>query len=73
MKFGYSRKLPKGLRPGRSPLVTQLFSKPEGEKHDWIFFDDREWSETYTEQLTQCPACEQRLERENLGRMTYQA
>jgi hypothetical protein len=44
-----------------------------GEKHDWIFFDDREWSETYTEQLTQCPACEQRLERENLGRMTYQA
>ncbi len=44
-----------------------------GEKHDWIFFDDREWSETYTERITRCPACGERLERKNLKPMTYQA
>ncbi len=42
-------------------------------KYAWVFFDDREWSETYTEQLAQCPACGHRLERENLGRVTYRA
>jgi hypothetical protein len=26
-----------------------------GEKHMWVFFDDRETSETYIEQLTHCP------------------
>jgi hypothetical protein len=31
-----------------------------------MFFDDQEWSETYTQQLTHCPACAQRLERMNL-------
>ena len=44
-----------------------------GEKYDWVFFDDQEWSETYTEQLTQCPSCGQRLERENLNGVTYRA
>ena len=37
-----------------------------GEKHRWVFFDDRETSDTYTEQLTHCPACGQRLELKNL-------
>ena len=37
-----------------------------GEKHNWIFFDDKETSETYTERLTHCPACGQQLERKNL-------
>ena len=37
-----------------------------GGKHNWIFFDDKETSETYTERLTQCPACGQRIERKNL-------
>jgi len=36
-------------------------------KHEWVFFDDQEWSETYTERLTHCPACGQYLERRNLG------
>jgi len=36
-----------------------------------VFFDDRERSETYTERITQCPTCGQRLERENLERVTY--
>jgi hypothetical protein len=44
-----------------------------GGNYAWVFFDDREWSETYTEQLTQCPACRQRLERENLNRVAYRA
>jgi hypothetical protein len=37
-----------------------------GEKYDWIFFDDRETSETYTEPLTHCPACDEPLERKHL-------
>ena len=41
--------------------------------HDWMFFDDRERSETYTERLTHCPECGQRLERKNLTAVTYQA
>ena len=43
-----------------------------GEKHDWIFFDDKETSETYTERLTHCPACRQRIERKNLKTVAYQ-
>ena len=39
-------------------------------KYTWVFFDDREWSETYTERITHCPACGQRLERENFDRVT---
>jgi hypothetical protein len=31
-----------------------------------VFFDEQERSETYTERLTHCPACGQRLERMNL-------
>ena len=37
-----------------------------GGKYKWVFFDDQERSETYTQRLTQCPACGQRLERMNL-------
>ena len=37
-----------------------------GGKYKWVFFDDQERSETYTERLTHCPGCEQRLERMNL-------
>ena len=32
-------------------------------KDQWIFFDDQERSETYTERLIQCPVCGQRLKR----------
>jgi hypothetical protein len=44
-----------------------------GEKHDWIFSDDWETSETYAERITSCPACGQGLERKNLKAVTYQA
>jgi hypothetical protein len=44
-----------------------------GEKYDWVFFDDRETSETYTEQLTHCPTCGQRFELKNLKTIAYQA
>ncbi len=44
-----------------------------GEKNNWVFFDDRETSETYTEQLTHCPACGQWLELKNLKVVAYQA
>ena len=44
-----------------------------GEKHDWRFFDDQETSQTYTERLTHCPGCGQRLERKNLKAVAYQA
>ena len=37
-----------------------------GAKYEWVFFDDQERGETYTERLTHCPACSQRLERMNL-------
>jgi hypothetical protein len=30
------------------------------------FFDDQEWSETYTQALTHCPACGLHMERMNL-------
>ncbi len=35
-------------------------------KYEWVFFDDQEYSETYTERLTHCPTCGQHLERRNL-------
>ncbi len=44
-----------------------------GGKHAWVFFDDQDWSETYAERLTHCPACGQRLEHRNLKAATYQA
>ena len=42
-------------------------------KHDWVFFDDRETSETYTERITHCPTCGKRLERKNLEEVMYPA
>ena len=42
------------------------------EKYAWVFFDNQDSSETYTERLTQCPACGRRLKRENLNRVAYQ-
>jgi hypothetical protein len=35
-------------------------------KHQWVFFDDLETSETYAEQVERCPACGRLLERKNL-------
>jgi hypothetical protein len=37
-----------------------------GGQHQWVFFDDLKTSETYSEQVTYCPACGRRLERKNL-------
>ena len=37
-----------------------------GGNYEWVFFDEQERSEKYTERLTHCPACGQRLERMNL-------
>jgi hypothetical protein len=37
-----------------------------GGRYRWIFFDDRESSETYSEQVTHCPACGRVLERKSL-------
>jgi hypothetical protein len=31
-----------------------------------VFFDDQEWSETYTQRFTHCPACGLHIERINL-------
>jgi hypothetical protein len=35
-------------------------------KYQWVFFDDQDRSETYTEPLTHCPDCSQHIERMNL-------
>lgn len=32
-------------------------------QHRWIFFDDDEASETYAEQITNCPGCGRFLDR----------
>jgi hypothetical protein len=37
-----------------------------GGKHEWVFFDDRKTSGTYTVQLTHCLACGRKLERRSL-------
>ena len=34
--------------------------------HQWVFFDDDKTSETYGEQVENCPACGRRLERKDL-------
>jgi hypothetical protein len=34
--------------------------------HRWVFFDDLETSDTYTEQVEYCPACGRLLKREGL-------
>jgi hypothetical protein len=35
-------------------------------QHQWVYFDDDRRSETYTEQVENCPECGKRLERKGL-------
>jgi len=35
-------------------------------EHKWVFFDDDNTSETYTEQITHCPRCGRPLDRKTL-------
>jgi hypothetical protein len=42
-------------------------------KHELAFFDDRDESGTYTEQLMHRPACGRRLERKKLQTATHRA
>jgi len=35
-------------------------------RYQWVFFDYEKTSETYAEQVENCPACGRRLERKNL-------
>ena len=35
-------------------------------RYQWVFFDYEHTSETYAEQVDNCPACGRRLERKNL-------
>ena len=35
-------------------------------RYQWVFFDDEKRSETYAEQVENCPACGRRLEHKNL-------
>jgi hypothetical protein len=35
-------------------------------RYRWVFFDDLETSETYAEEVENCPACGRHLERKNL-------
>ncbi len=37
-----------------------------GGRHRWVYFDDENQSETYSEMIDNCPRCGTRLERENL-------
>jgi hypothetical protein len=37
-------------------------------KHQWVFFDDLQTSETYAEQVERCPACGRQLERKYLSK-----
>jgi hypothetical protein len=37
-----------------------------GGKHEWVYFDDLETSETHAEQVTHRPGCGRQLERRNL-------
>ena len=50
--------------PGRHKLWGE-FWWVEG-KHRWVFFDDLETSETYTQRVERCPTCDRRLERKDL-------
>ena len=38
-----------------------------GQEYRWVFFDDNETSETYAEQVTNCPGCGRPLDRKNLN------
>jgi hypothetical protein len=37
-----------------------------GREYKWVFFDDNNTSETYTEQVTHCPGCGRPLDRKTL-------
>ena len=41
-----------------------------GREYKWVFFDDDDTSETYTEQITHCPGCGIPLERKALRATT---
>jgi hypothetical protein len=38
-----------------------------GGYHEWVFFDDLQTSETYSEDITHCPGCGRQLERKALN------
>jgi hypothetical protein len=40
-----------------------------GGQYRWVFFDDNEASETYSEQVEHCPGCGKKLDRKNLTMM----
>jgi hypothetical protein len=50
--------------PRRSKLWAEFWWV--GREYRWIFFDDNETSETYSEQVTNCPGCGRPLDRKIL-------
>jgi hypothetical protein len=50
---------------GQAHKLWAEFWYAEGH-YRWVFFDDVQTSETYAEQIENCPACSRRLERKNL-------
>jgi hypothetical protein len=50
--------------PRRSKLWAEFWWV--GREYRWIFFDDNETSETFAEQVTNCPGCGRPLDRKNL-------
>jgi hypothetical protein len=73
IRFSYPQRV-----PTKGELVATLYC-PCGKAHElwaefwwaegryqWVFFDYEQTSETYAEQVENCPACGRRLERKNL-------
>ena len=50
--------------PRRSKLWAEFWWV--GREYRWIFFDDNETTETYAEQVTNCPGCGRQLDRKTL-------
>ena len=50
---------------GQAHELWGVFWWTEG-RYQWVFFDYEQRSETYAEQVENCPACGRRLERKNL-------
>jgi hypothetical protein len=51
----------------RSMIRAEFWWKAAEDKHGWVYFDDDEASQTYTQSVTHCPGCGEELHRRMLS------
>ena len=50
----------------KNRVWAEFWWKPDEDKHQWVFFDDDNGSDTYGQSITNCSGCGERLHRNTL-------